>query len=54
MKTFTVKFTGRLVGAIGKTYKINAKVKAPKDATKEEIMLKLHDKYEHITNVIIL
>jgi hypothetical protein len=53
MKTYNVTFTGRQKNAIGIFYKISISIQAPKDATAEEIRLKLYDDYEHISNLKI-
>ena len=53
MKKFKVSFIGRLNGAIGIFYLIHDVVELPKDSTKEQITIKLYDKYEHISNVVI-
>lgn len=53
-KNYKVKFVGRLKNAIGKFYLIMETVNAPKDATRDEILLKLYDKYEHIQQPKIL
>ena len=45
MKTYTAKFTGRKVGAIGIFYPITTTVQAENE---EAARLKLYDKYEHI------
>jgi hypothetical protein len=51
MKTYCIKFRGRQVGAIGITTINTELVKAD---TQEEAILKLYDKYEHISGVIFL
>jgi hypothetical protein len=57
IKTYTVSFNGRKVGAIGIFYKIHEVVKASKNAPKNEIIkeirMKLYDNYEHITGLKI-
>lgn len=49
-KKFKASFVGRLVGAIGKVYKINETIEA---INEQEAENKLYNKYEHITNLII-
>ena len=50
-KKYAVSFTGRQRGAIGIFYRISDFVELPEGATKEEITLKLYEKYEHISKV---
>ena len=45
MYKFTIEFYGRIKGSIGIFYTIRDSVEAE---TKEEAILKLYDKYEHI------
>jgi len=45
MKTYKIKFEGRLLGAIGAFYNYTEDVEAN---TFEEAKLKLYDKYDHI------
>jgi hypothetical protein len=49
-QTFYFSFTGRLLGAIGKTYYISTKVRAE---DKEKAINELYNEYEHITNLKI-
>ena len=53
-KTFIVSFKGRVLGAIGIIHKINTTIELPASSTKDEIHIKLHDKYEHITELKII
>ena len=48
MYKFTIEFYGRTKGAIGSFYTIRDSVEAE---TKDEAILKLYDKYEHIQRV---
>lgn len=48
MKTFKLSFIGRKKGAIGVFFKIREKVIAE---NLEAAILKLYDKYEHITQI---
>ena len=48
MYKFTIEFYGRTKGAIGIFYTIRDSVEAE---TKDEAILKLYDKYEHIQQV---
>jgi len=50
MLKYQAKFTGRTINAIGKTYKIIDTVEAENE---ESARLKLYDKYEHISNLIL-
>ena len=54
MKKFKVSFTGRKSGAIGITYKISETIEASNNAKKEDLLLKLYNTYEHISNLKIL
>lgn len=45
MKTYFITFSGRLKNAIGITYEIKVNINAE---SKEEAILKLYEKYEHI------
>ena len=54
MKIYKITFTGRQKNAIGIFYKISISIQAPKNATEEEIKLKLYNDYEHISNFKIL
>jgi hypothetical protein len=51
MKRFTVKFIGRLKGAIGVTFPINAQVTAQEES---EVRDKLYESYEHITRLKVV
>lgn len=50
LKKFRCSFTGRLTGAIGKTYKIKATTEA---VNEEEARNQLYNNYEHITDLFI-
>jgi len=50
MNLYTIRFTGRRVGAIGIFYTITAQRRA-KD--KDAAVLALYDEYEHIHNPIV-
>lgn len=48
MRTYTARFTGREVGAIGITYYIVTEVNAENE---EKATLALYDRYEHISGL---
>lgn len=50
---YKVKFDGRLKGASGITYEIVDFVVFPSGTTDKDVELKLYDKYEHISNLLI-
>jgi hypothetical protein len=50
MKTYHIEFTGRNVGAIGAVYRITEEIQAENET---DAGLKLYDKYELISNIII-
>lgn len=51
LKRWQACFVGRRVGAIGVRYEIDAIVEA---VDKEQAELKLYDRFEHISNLIIV
>lgn len=51
MKTYKIKFTGRLKNAIGKMYSHTITVKAESE---EQARLKIYDTHEHLSNIKIL
>jgi len=54
MKKIKASFTGRKIGAIGKTYKIVDFVLLPDGSTEEVIKLAFYEKYEHLSNFKLL
>ena len=51
MKTYTITFTGRKIGAIGTTYEITEHVTAE---SQDAAILKLYEDYDHIKVMIII
>ena len=51
MKTYIIKFKGRLNSSIGSIYKITETIQASNEASAE---MELYKKYDHISNLIII